>query len=573
MRGFVMHRRFFKRSVISLWIFTVFLVTMWGVTAHDDPLPTPEADATEAAILEEVPTYYAQIEPILRANCMSCHMEGEFGHDSFEMDTTEEITEGAEDIALVVSTRYMPPWPPGELSPAFLYDRSLTDEQIAQIVAWAEAGAPLGELSPTVTSEHEHAEPVVEADLVLTMPEPYTPNQERADDYRCFLLDPGFIEDTFVVGYDILPQNTGIVHHTVLFPGSPAQRAEADRLNGADGQPGWECFGGTALTSGGPDMGMMRPLFPLIRQVGGLGEMRALLQREDAVERLNDAVAVIDTDGSLSGMIAAVGGMEAIVGLLRQGLVGDPAAGNQAVQGVIGAWVPGSTPTQFPQDTGLLIPAGGFIIMQMHYNTQANDEPDQSQLVLDTAERSDLAAVRVLDINAPVEIPCPEGVTGEACDRDHAITQSGDGSDALLAICGQSLEQYAAQDPTNARTFCDTTVPVSGWVLSVMSHQHKLGRTTRTILNPDTPEAQILIDIPRWDFDWQGSYWFAEPIWLNEGDKIRLICTWDNSVSLDNPEPRYVVGGEGTSDEMCLNFLTMLPAEPGSPAPVFTDAN
>ncbi|MBL8165112.1 MAG: hypothetical protein JNJ61_24230 [Anaerolineae bacterium] len=562
-----MRRNFIKRSVISGCLVTLLLVTLWGVTAHGDQ-PTLQPTDSQGVMLDEEPTYYAQIEPILQANCMSCHQEGEFGHDTFEMDTTDEIIEGAEDIALVVSTGYMPPWPPGELSPPFLYDRRLTEEQIGQIVAWAEAGAPLGEQSPMVTPEPEHAEPVVEADLVLTMPEPYTPNQERSDDYRCFLLDPGFTEDTFIVGYDILPQNTGIVHHTVLFPGAAAQRAEADRLNGADGQPGWECFGGTALTSGGPDMGMLRPLFPLIRQVGGLGEMRILLQQEDAAERLNEAVTTIDSDGRLGGMIAAVGGMDTLIGMLRQGLVGDPTAQNQAVQGVIGAWVPGSTPTQFPQDTGLLIPAGGFIIMQMHYNTQANDEPDQSQLVLDTADRTDLAAARVLDINAPVEIPCPEGVTGEACERDYAMAQSGDGSDTLLAICGQSLEQYAAQDPANARTFCDTIVPVSGWALSIMSHQHKLGRTTRTILNPDTPEEQILIDIPRWDFDWQGNYWFAEPIWLNEGDKIRLICTWDNSVSLDNPEPRYVVGGEGTTDEMCLNFLTMLPAEPGSPAPV-----
>lgn len=563
-----MRRILIKRGVIGVSMLALWLVALWGVMAHGDE-PTPPPTDSQGIVLDDVPTYYAHIEPILQANCLSCHREGEFGHDSFEMNTTEEIIQGADDIALVVSTGYMPPWPPGDLSPRFLYDRSLTDEQIAQIVAWAEAGAPLGEPAPTLIPEPEHAEPDVQADLVLTMPEPYFPNQNRSDDYRCFLLDPGFTEDTFIVGYDIVPQNTGIVHHTVLFPGSAGQRAEADRLNGADGQPGWECFGGTALSSGGPDMTMMRPLFPLIRQVGGLGEMRTLLQQDDAVDRLNEAIAAIDSDGRLTGMIAAVGGTESLVGLLRQGLVGDPAGGNQAVQGVIGAWVPGSTPTHFPDDTGLLIPAGGFIIMQMHYNTLANDESDQSQLVLDTEARTDLAAARVLDINAPVEIPCPEGVTGEVCDRDYAIAQSGDGSDTLLAICGQSLDQYVAQDPANARTFCDTTVPVSGWALSIMSHLHKLGQTTRTIRNPDTPEAQILIDIPRWDFDWQGNYWFAEPIWLNAGDKIRLICTWDNSVSRDNPEPGYVVGGESTSDEMCLNFLTMLPDEPGSPAPTF----
>jgi hypothetical protein len=472
----------------------------------------------------------------------------------------------------------MPPWPPGELSPPFLYDRSLTDGEILRIVRWAEAGAPIGAALPDDGSSGEaalQAEPTVEADLVLTMPEPYTPNPDRTDDYRCFLLDPGFTESTFVVGYDIVPGNTGIVHHTVLFPGTAAQRAEADRLNGADGRPGWECFGGSGLSAGGPDMGMLRPLMPIFRAAGGLGELRILIQQPDAVAQLDALLAEVDADGSLRTRVDSVGGTETLVMLLRQGLVGAPSTPDQPITGVIGAWVPGSTPTQFPQDTGLLIPAGGFIIMQMHYNTQANTEPDRSQLVLDTAAETDLGAVRVLDINAPVEIPCPEGVTGEACSREYALARSGDGSDTLLAVCGQSPEDYADQDPTNAVSTCNYRVPAGGWALAIMSHQHKLGVSTRTVLNPGTPSEQILIDIPVWDFDWQGSYWFAEPVWLAEGDIINLTCVYDNSISRDNPEPVYVVAGEGTKDEMCLNFITLLPAEAGSPAPFMagTDAD
>jgi hypothetical protein len=568
-----MKRKTQRHLLITLMVITTILfATNWVAVGHDDEVPTPVPTGSDSTALDYVPTYYDHIEPILTSNCMSCHTEGNFGHDSFEMDTIDEIINGAEDIGLVVSTGYMPPWPPSDLSPAFLYDRSLENEEIAQIEAWVEAGAPLGDETTTAMSENDQAEPVVEIDLVLEMPEPYTPNPERTDDYRCFLLDPGFTEDTFVVGYDIIPGNTGIVHHTVLFPAMSAQRAEAEGLNGADGKPGWECFGGSGLTSGGPDTGMLRRLLPLIQQVGGIDDMQLLLQQEDAVARLDEAIDAIDADGTLRGMIAAVGGTESLVNLLRQGLVGTEANTNQPITGVIGAWVPGSTPTQFPQDTGLLFPAGSFIVMQMHYNTSANSDPDQSQLVLDTSTETSLAAARVIAINAPVEIPCPEGVSGEVCSREYAIAERGDGSDLVLPICGQSLDQYLNQDPTNAQSFCDHTVSTSGWALSIMSHQHTLGKTTRTLLNPDTPHEQILIDIPVWDFDWQGSYWYAEPIWLNQGDTIRVICTYDNSVNRSNPEPRYVVAGEGTSDEMCLNFITMLPAEPGTPMPVMDAA-
>lgn len=565
-----MNRKTHKHLLITMMLITIVLLsTSWGALGHGDaPLPTPTPDANSTT-LDDVPTYYEHIQPILAANCTSCHTEGNFGHDSFQMDTIDQIVSGAEDIALVVSTGYMPPWPPSDLSPEFLYDRSLPDEDIAQIIAWMEAGAPLGTENTDTAPETEQAQPVVEADLILEMPEPYTPNPERTDDYRCFLLDPGFTEDTFVIGYDIIPGNTGIVHHTVLFPATSAQRAEAEQLNGSDGKPGWECFGGTGLSSGGPDTGMLRPLLPLIEHVGGIDDMQILAQREDAVALLDEAIDAVDAEGgNLRGMIAAVGGTETLVNLLRQGLGGNDVNVNQPVSGVIGAWVPGSTPAQFPQDTGLLFSAGSFIVMQMHYNTSANSEPDQSQLILDTANEPDLAAARVIAINAPVEIPCPEGVTGEACSREYAIAERGDGSDLVLPVCGQSLDQYLNQDPTNAESFCDHTISTSGWVLSIMSHQHTLGKTTRTLLNPDTPDEQILIDIPVWDFDWQGSYWYAEPIWLDEGDVIRVICTYDNSVTRANPEPRYVVAGEGTSDEMCLNFITMLPAEAGSPMPV-----
>jgi hypothetical protein len=552
-------------GIVAVLVIISALTSVLVALSHGDPTPAPGGEAAASGTLDFVPTYYEHIAPILETNCTSCHVEGEFGHDVFEMDTPEEIAAGAEDIALVVSTNYMPPWPPSEASQHFLYDRSLTQEQILEIVTWAENEAPLGDPSVEPVSVPTHSEPVIESDLVLTMPEPYTPNQELSDDYRCFLLDPGFTEPTYIVGYDIIPNNRGAVHHTVLFPGAPSQRAEADALNGADGQPGWQCFGGSGLSSGGPDMGMLRPLLPIFAEVGGLGRMRQLLQSEDAAAQLDAAIAAIDTDGSLTARIEAIGGTERLVPLLSQGLLASEGVSDMPVAGVIGAWVPGSTPSQFPVNTGLLIPAGGFVIMQMHYNTQANTDPDQSQLILDTATDEGIAAARVLAINGAVEIPCPEGVTGEACDRANTNFE---GSDLVMAICGQTLADFALQDPANAISTCEDVVTTSGWALSIMSHQHKLGQSTNTVLNPDTPEARVLIDIPVWDFDWQGNYWFAEPIWLNEGDVIRVTCVYDNSVSRSNPEPRYVVTGEGTNDEMCLNFITILPAEPGSPPPV-----
>ncbi len=65
-------------------------------------------------------------------------------------------------------------------------------------------------------------------------------------------------------------------------------------------------------------------------------------------------------------------------------------------------------------------------------------------------------------------------------------------------------------------------------------------------------DSIMLLDIPRWDFHWQDRYQFVEPVKVNFGNVLRMSCGWDNSLSDD---PRYVVWGEGTSDEMCFGTV------------------
>ena len=129
-------------------------------------------------------------------------------------------------------------------------------------------------------------------------------------------------------------------------------------------------------------------------------------------------------------------------------------------------------------------------------------------------------------------------------------------SNSLLAVCGQTLDTYADNTAENAYGTCDYPITFDGWLLSVGPHMHELGKATRIILNPDTPDETILIDIPNWDFHWQGQYSFEEPVALVEGDVLRLECWWDNSKG-----DRYVVWGEGTQDEMCFNFTRFLRQE------------
>jgi signal peptidase I len=91
---------------------------------------------------------------------------------------------------------------------------------------------------------------------------------------------------------------------------------------------------------------------------------------------------------------------------------------------------------------------------------------------------------------------------------------------------------------------------------------HLLGQSIELQLNPGTSSARTLLDIPRWDFHWQNAYTLAKPVVAKPGDVVRVTCRYDVSKRAKRPHgsviprtPRYVLWGEGTTDEMCLGIL------------------
>jgi hypothetical protein len=476
--------------------------------AHNEtPFPTPTPyEETDSNL-----TYYQDIEPILEANCVTCHLEGGIGYETYPMDDPLHLLETAQDLAFVTSTGYMPPWMPGPNSQPFLNDRSLTDEEIAILVNWAEAGAPLGTGGDVPVQTSATNLPTFAPNLTLTMPVAYTPESDSLDDYRCFMLEPGFEEDTYVTGFDIKPGQTSIAHHVIIYLAPENKIEEAMAKDAEDDRPGWECYGGSGLDSGGTEQ---------------MTQMAQQLPDDLPQEMRNMAFTQLGASG---------------------------------LGGGLGSWAPGAMPTVFPSGTGRMIPAGTKLIMQMHYNLTSPAVPDQSQLLLQTTDQ-EVTRLKGQVLLGPVEIPCSAGYEGEVCSRDYALQTSELGfvSDAMLSLCGQSVEDFTGQTDGTITAYCDQPIRSDGWILAVGSHMHELGSQITIDLYPDTPEQITLIDIPFWDFHWQDNYWLVNPIPVKEGDMIRIICTWD-STDIDH----YMVWGEGTQDEMCVAPLQMLPAEEG----------
>lgn len=228
----------------------------------------------------------------------------------------------------------------------------------------------------------------------------------------------------------------------------------------------------------------------------------------------------------------------------------------------IGAWAPGGTESVRKPGLGVKLRAGSRIIMQVHYNLLAGTAPDTSaaQLRLAPGDR-ELQQLHTMLLPAPVELPCrAKHADGPLCDRDAAMfdvldrfgPEGSRTANALYLLCGG--EPRAGQVQSCTRTIREPmTIHATG------GHMHLLGRQIRIETNPGTPEAETVLDIPVWDFDDQGAR-DIEPVTLQPGDTVEVTCKhvqWlrDQLPSFEGQPDRYVVWGEGTTDEMCLGML------------------
>jgi hypothetical protein len=123
--------------------------------------------------------------------------------------------------------------------------------------------------------------------------------------------------------------------------------------------------------------------------------------------------------------------------------------------------------------------------------------------------------------------------------------------------------------PPGNTQHCDIPVPQPVTVYASFGHMHLLGRSVKVELNPDTPHAQTLLDVPAFDFDDQKLQPLSTPVDLQPGDTVRVTCTHDTTLRGQLPQlsklpPRCVVWGDGASDEMCLALLTATVGGDGS---------
>ncbi len=186
-------------------------------------------------------TYAEHVAPIFMDNCVTCHRPGEVAPQSFL--TYEDTRRWARSIGEQVGQRLMPPWHAAPGLREYTNDRSLSDAEIDVIQRWVAAGAPRGDdarmpPAPTFNDSWQLGEP----DLVLGWESPYQIAAEGDDEYRCFVLDPGFEQDQWVDVVEVIPGNRIVDHHIVIYVDQGGRIAPM--RDQAEPGEGYTCFGG-----------------------------------------------------------------------------------------------------------------------------------------------------------------------------------------------------------------------------------------------------------------------------------------------------------------------------------------
>lgn len=357
--------------------------------------------------------------------------------------------------------------------------------------------------APTLTTPVPKAVPVSalqrgERWITLRMPGgTYRPQADAGgtDDYRCILLDPQLTKNVFLSGVVLQPGNAALVHHAILYRVDPDQVAAARAKDAEDRRLGWSCFGGPGIGS---------------------------------------------SDDSAGGQLEAAPWVAAFA----------TTGGEQ----------------RFAPGTGQPLAAGSRLVLQMHYNLLNGGGLDNSSVRLRVAAATArLKPLRTYLLPAPVELPCPTGESGPLCDRDASIADitkrfggpSGAIPAGLQLLCGGSLTApRAGLTQSCARTMYQPMV-----IRAVAGHMHMLGRVIRIDLLRGDGTRRNLLDVKVWNFDDQSATVLDQPARVRPGDRLRVTCTHDatlrsNLPSLRKLQPRYVVWGEGSSDEMCLGIVS-----------------
>ena len=236
----------------------------------------------------------------------------------------------------------------------------------------------------------------------------------------------------------------------------------------------------------------------------------------------------------------------------------------------LGVWVPGHGANNAPAGTGFVFPKGSQIIMQVHYNLLKGSAPDRSRVRLATipATTKSIQPLIIDNFPAPIDLPCPPGVTGALCDRSASVAEQTTRVGPIGEMAANGLEVVCHHDAmhpivSGGRVTTSCTYPIDGnfTIRQVTPHMHLLGQESSVTVRRGSRTFPV-VAVRHYNFDEQKSYTLKTALKVRSGDKLTVSCTYDPKLRQELPQlrklaPRWVTWGEGSSDEMCLAIVSV----------------
>ena len=205
--------------ILVMLVLVATVVTLFGAPSREKPIRTEEGIARGSAAAH-APTFYRDVLPILQERCQICHRAEGIAPMRFE--TYEQTKPYATAIATTTKDKTMPPWFADPRVGHFFNDPSLSAAQIAEMAAWADAGAPAGNVQDAPPLRHwAEGWSIPQPDLVLKMAKPVPIPASGDVEYTYEIVPTGFKEDRWVRAVEILPSMRANVHHAVVYVRPP----------------------------------------------------------------------------------------------------------------------------------------------------------------------------------------------------------------------------------------------------------------------------------------------------------------------------------------------------------------
>jgi mono/diheme cytochrome c family protein len=200
---------------------------------------------------------------------------------------------------------------------------------------------------------------------------------------------------------------------------------------------------------------------------------------------------------------------------------GDRRAVHHLLSNGVGGYAVGAESTEYPAGTGSWVAAGQKFRFQMHYTPYGKETTDVTRVGLyfyPKGQEPSVVRRSAVIANPGIEIP-----PGEARHKEVAYI----------------------------------TFPQNATLYTVFPHAHYRGENAQVFLQKPGQKEELIVSLPKYDFNWQRGYDFATPLEIPAGSRIITRYEYDNSRDNPaNPDPTITVKwGEQSFEEMQYTAL------------------